>query len=39
MKKRLQDGMDDISLAFMESINVACVDHPAAGKLATEMLF
>jgi hypothetical protein len=39
VKKRLQDGMDDISLAVMESINVACVDHPAAGKLATEMLY
>jgi len=39
VKKRLQDGMDDVSLAVTESINVSCVEHPAAGKLAIDMLY
>jgi hypothetical protein len=39
VKKRLQDGMDDVSFAVTESINVSCADHPAASKLAIEMLY
>jgi exonuclease VII small subunit len=39
VKKRLQDGMDDVSLAVTESINVSCADRPAASKLAIEMLY
>jgi hypothetical protein len=32
VKKRLQTGMDDVSLAVTESINVRCIAHPAALK-------
>lgn len=39
IKKRIQDGMDDVSLAVTESISAACVQFPAAAKLATEMLY
>jgi hypothetical protein len=39
VKKRIQDGMDDVSLAVTESINVPCSSHPAASKLAIEMLY
>ncbi len=39
VKKRLQYGMDNVSLAVMESINVSCADCPAAAKLATKMLY
>jgi len=39
IKKRIQDGMDDVSLAVTESINVSCVSHPNASKLAIEMLY
>jgi hypothetical protein len=39
VKKRIQDGMDDISLAVTESISVSCEHTPSAGKLATEMLY
>ena len=30
VKKRIQDGMDDVSLAVTESINVSCFSHPSA---------
>jgi superoxide dismutase len=39
VKKHIQDGMDDISLAVTESIQVACASHPAASKLTTKMLY
>jgi hypothetical protein len=39
VKKRLQDGTDDVSLAVTESINVSCAERPAASKLAMEMLY
>jgi hypothetical protein len=39
IKKRIQDGMDDVSLAVTESILVACTALPAAQKLATEMMY
>ena len=38
IKKRIQDGIDDVSLAIQESISTACHSLPAAAKLATEML-
>jgi hypothetical protein len=38
IKKRIQDGIDDVFLAIQESIMNACQSHPAAAKLATEML-
>lgn len=31
--------MDDVSLSVMESICLACFNHPAASKLATNMLY
>jgi len=37
-KKRIQEGIDDVSLAIQESITNACHKYPAASKLATEML-
>jgi hypothetical protein len=39
VKKRLQEGMDNVSLAVTESINVSCAERPAASKLAMEMLY
>jgi len=39
VKKRIQDGMDDVSLSVTESINVSCSGNPAGSKLATEMLY
>jgi hypothetical protein len=39
VKKRMQDGMEDVSLAVTESINVSCASSPAASKLAMEMLY
>jgi hypothetical protein len=39
VKKRIQDGMDDVSLSVTESIAIACTNHPAAAKLATDMLY
>jgi hypothetical protein len=39
VKKRIQDGMDDVSLAMTESIAVSCENMPAAAKLASEMLY
>jgi hypothetical protein len=39
VKKRIQDGMDDVSLAVTKSLNVSCSSHPAASKLAIEMLY
>jgi hypothetical protein len=39
VKKRMQDGMEDVSLAVTESINVSCAASPAASKLAMEMLY
>lgn len=32
-------GMDDVSLAVSESIGTACAIHPAAAKLASEMIY
>jgi hypothetical protein len=39
VKKRSQDGMDDVSLAVTESISASCAELPAAAKLTTEMLY
>jgi hypothetical protein len=39
IKKRIHNGIDDVSLAVTESIKVACMSHPAASKLAIEMLY
>lgn len=39
IKKRIQDGMDDVSLSVTESISIACANHPAAAELATDMLY
>lgn len=39
IKKRIQDGTDDVSLAVTESISMVCDSLPAAHKLATEMLY
>ena len=39
VKKRIQDGIDDVSLSVTESINVSCAGNPAGSKLATEMLY
>jgi hypothetical protein len=38
IKKRIQDGIDSVSLAIQESITNACHSHPAAAKLATEIV-
>jgi len=39
VKKRLQDGLDDVSIAVTESIAVGCESGAGAAKLATEMLY
>jgi hypothetical protein len=39
VKKRIQDGMDDVSLSVTESINVSCSSNLTASKLATDMLY
>jgi len=39
IKKRIQDDVDNVSLAITESISSACENLPAAAKLATEMLY
>jgi hypothetical protein len=39
IKKRIQEGMDDATLAVTESISAAFIAVPEANKLATEMLY
>jgi hypothetical protein len=39
VKKRIQDGMEDVSLSVTGSINVSCAGNPSGSKLATEMLY
>jgi hypothetical protein len=39
VKKCIQEGVDDISLAANESITNTCENYPAAGKLVTAMLY
>jgi hypothetical protein len=39
VKKRIQDGMGDVSVSVTKSIGTACINQPAAAKLVSKMIY